>query len=133
MKDLFTCLNNIYGCYKGKVINVNKKLKATLNKKLTLLSDIDSKNSIKVPILNNDPHLFISNDFFEMLNEYCGQKKDIINPLNMDFKIYNKTFKIFKSSISLLIQKLEEDISVTKKHKFFSNTTIFFFMEKRKL
>ncbi|AWZ49314.1 hypothetical protein C3495_11070 [Clostridiaceae bacterium 14S0207] len=119
MKDIFTCLNNIYGCYKGRVINVNKKLKATLNKKLTLLSYIDSKNSIKVPILNNDPHLFIYNDFLKILNEYCGQKKDIINPLNMDFKIYNKTFKTFKSSISLLIQKLEEDISVTKKTEIF--------------
>ena len=115
MKDLFRRLNNTYGCYKGKIINVNKKLKAILNRKLTLLSDIDSKNFIKVPISSNDPHLFICNNFFEMLNEYYGQKKDIINPLNMDFKIYNKTFKTFKSSISLLIQKLEEDISVTKK------------------
>lgn len=132
MRDLFRYLNNTYRCYKCRVINVNKKLKVTLNKKLMLLSNTDSKNSIKVSILSNNPYLFISNEFFKMLNEYCGQKKDIINPLNMDFKIYNKTFKNFKSSISLFIPKLQEDISITK-NNFFSNTTIFFFMEKTKL
>ncbi|ERI93467.1 putative low molecular weight protein-tyrosine-phosphatase PtpB [Clostridiales bacterium oral taxon 876 str. F0540] len=55
------------------------------------------------------PHL--KNKIYS-LNEYVGINGDITDPYGGDVAVYSKTFNDLKNSISLLLNKLQEDKSI---------------------
>lgn len=53
------------------------------------------------------------------INEFVGVKGDIIDPYGGDISIYEKTYNELKNRISLLLDKLKEDISIWDTRIFF--------------